>query len=244
MSKHSDWDEKDKSGFSTMSSAIEFADNYNNWILQIFQPYIKKNILEIGTGQGNFRRYLPSAETYVSIDIDPQVVARATSRNPQGIYLVADIASDRDLSPLKAFNFDTILCTNVLEHIESDRSALNNMIDLLQPQGNLLLFVPAFSFLYSNMDSLAGHYRRYTKQELQSRFDSRSSRIEKLEYFNAIGGMGWWVNKLFAHRDLNSNSINAQISFFDRYIVPFSKGINPLTKSFFGQSLICVVTKN
>jgi SAM-dependent methyltransferase len=233
-------------GFSTMSSAIEFANNYNRWIVETFRPYIGNSVLEIGTGQGNFKGYLPphqwGIQTYVSVDIDAQVIARAQQRDPKGQYVVGDICDRNCLSQLSAFDLDTILCTNVLEHIANDRDALDNMLTLLAPGGRLLLFVPAFPALYSSMDKLAGHCRRYTKQSVRARFHP-SVRLTRLEYFNPIGGLGWWVNKFMNHDNLDSHGINRQIAFFDRYIVPISKLINPLTKSFFGQSLVCVVQK-
>ena len=62
---------KSPTGFSTMTSSIEYVDNYNSWILDEFQPYLGKDILEIGTGQGNFKRLLFNIySNYVSIDID------------------------------------------------------------------------------------------------------------------------------------------------------------------------------
>ena len=70
-------------GFDTMASAMEFVDNYNNWILGKFSPYMGKNFLEIGTGQGNFKKMLePRSSSYVSIDIDKQVIDRAQLRDP------------------------------------------------------------------------------------------------------------------------------------------------------------------
>ncbi|NJK99870.1 MAG: class I SAM-dependent methyltransferase [Spirulinaceae cyanobacterium SM2_1_0] len=231
-------------GFSTMSSAIEFADNYNNWIVESLLPYAGLRILEVGTGQGNFRRYLPASQEYVSIDIDSQVIQRASQRDPEGHYFLANIADSTSLFELQKFEFDTILCTNVLEHIEDDHQAIKNMLSLLCPQGKILLFVPAIPFLYSSMDKLAGHYRRYTKQSLHRLVAGDSGgKVDCIEYFNPVGGVGWGLNKLLDHRSLDDNKINKQIEIFDKHIVPISKSLNYFTKSFFGQSLICVISK-
>lgn len=231
------------SGFSTMSSAIEFADNYNTWIVQTFLPHIRSRILEVGTGQGNFRRYLPTIHKYVSIDINPDVVQRAAQRDPDNQYVCADISDLQSLTCLHGFDFDTVLCTNVLEHIERDRQAVENMLTVLCPGGKLLLFVPAFPALYSSMDKLAGHYRRYTKRSLRRLLAGTDGKIEVLEYFNPIGGFGWWVNKLMNHQNLDSKEVNKQIEIFDKYVVPFSRMLNYFTKSFFGQSVVCAISK-
>jgi hypothetical protein len=60
---------------------------------------------------------------------------------------------------------------------------------------------------------------------------------------NPIGGLGWWVNSLSKPKSLNSESINRQIRFFDHYIVPVSKALNPLFQSFFGQSVVCIAQR-
>ena len=234
--------ETNVSGFSTMSSAIEFADNYSNWIVDNFRPYIGTSILEIGTGQGNFKQFLSNAKTYVSIDVSDEVLERAAQRDSAGIYIQTDISTPDCLDKVKGFKFDTALCTNVLEHIENDKAAIQNIIELLDTGGRLLLFIPAFQALYSDMDRLAGHYRRYSKKTVSDLFGNNIL-LEQLEYFNPIGGLGWWINKFIPHRDLDSASINTQIKLFDRYIVPVSKLLNPISKNWFGQSLVCVAKK-
>jgi hypothetical protein len=113
------------------------------------------------------------------------------------------------------------------------------------PGGHILFFVPAIPFLYNDMDSLVGHYRRYTRKTMRLAVGvSPDYEIILLEYFNPVGGLGWWLNKFIKHNDIDSKNLNAQVKFFDKYMVPISKLLNPLTKSFFGQSLICVIRKN
>ena len=58
-------------GFKTMANSIEFADNYSRWIVSKIRPYIKNSILEVGTGQGNYKViYDQYADEYYYIDID------------------------------------------------------------------------------------------------------------------------------------------------------------------------------
>jgi predicted SAM-dependent methyltransferase len=58
-----------------------------------------------------------------------------------------------------------IYSSNVLEHIEDDSRALNEMFAKLQINGKLAIYVPAFMFLFSDLDIKAGHFRRYSKKE-------------------------------------------------------------------------------
>ena len=231
-------------GFKTMASSMEFADNYNNWIINKFNPYIGSSLLEIGTGQGNFKKYLSHrVKQYVSIDIDEKVIKRAKERDSGGNYIVADAASNDFSSKLKEFSFDTVMCVNVLEHIPDHKKAIANMLQVLRPGGHLLLFVPAFQALYNDMDKLAGHCRRYRKGDINELVAGLNVDIIMNEYFNSIGGLGWWVNKLRTHKDLDSKNINKQVIIFEKYIVPVSKFINPFSKKIFGQSLLAVLKK-
>jgi SAM-dependent methyltransferase len=234
------------SGFETMASAMEFADNYNGWILGKFAPYMGKRLLEIGTGQGNFKKMLADkTRFYASIDIDKDVILRARERDPSGVYEVADLASDDFCPSLSHYDFDTIICVNVLEHVPDHKAGLNNMISLLKPGGHLLLFVPAFTHLYNDLDKLAGHLRRYKTKDISGLLDKNlKCTIVMNEYFNPVGAFGWWLNKFTTHKNINSKNVNSQVVFFDKYAVPVSKAFNLFTKGFWGQSLYCVIRKD
>lgn len=222
-----------------MSSGIAGAVNYVAWILDEFRPFIGSRILEIGTGYGTYRPYLAGAEAYFSLDIDPEAAAAAQRTDQTGVYLCADISAV-DFAAVAPGVVDTIICANVLEHIEDQVLALTNMRRIVAPGGHILLFVPAFLALYSDMDRLAGHHRRYTTRTLGDAARQAGLTPVRLTYFNVLGGLGWWLNKFRRLDDLDQRDINMQIAFFDRYVLPLSRLLDPLTRGFFGQSLIGV----
>ena len=90
---------------------------------------------------------------------------------------------------------------------------------------------------------LAGHFRRYNKTRMLTAVDGVPGEVLSLRYFNPIGGLAWWINTFASHRSLDDDAINTQIRIFDRYVLPISKLVDPMTRDFFGQSLICVVRK-
>jgi len=237
-------EENKTTGSSTMSPAVEFAVNYHQWILLKFMPFIHGNILEIGTGKGYYKKSIHTSGYFVSIDNEENIIKHTKELDPDGLYYFADISDKSTLNVIKQSSFQTILCFNVLEHIEEDEKALGNMLYLLEENGYLIIFVPAFRTLYSSKDKLAGHLRRYIKKSLKMKLKKfNNADIIKLEYFNPIGGVGSLVNKFINHRSLNNKSIRFQTKFFDKYLVSLSKAINPCTKNIFGQSLICVIQK-
>ena len=230
------------SGFATMAESMEFADNYNRWIVDVFSAYRGKRVLEIGTGQGNFKKYfLKDVELYVSVDIDKEVIRRASLRDPDGLYQVADIADNAFAAQLGVYQVDTILCVNVLEHVSDHQKAFDNLMSVLTPGGSLLLLVPAFMHLYNDLDKLAGHHRRYTKaMGIALSLSNKNCEIVGMEYFNPLSAAGWWMNKFVSHKNINSSNVNSQVKLFDKYLMPVSRMLNPFFKRFWGQSLIAV----
>lgn len=230
-------------GFKTMTSSIEFANNYNSWIVERAKPFISGNLLEVGTGQGNFKKIIqPYVKKYFSTDIDVEVIERAKNRDPKGNYFVADVSNKNDLMEFSNF-FDTVIIINVLEHIEDDLKTINNLLSTIKKDGYLFIFVPAFNTLYNDLDKLAGHVKRYNKKDFFELNNKLNSEIVKIEYFNPVGGFGWFLNKFKRHNDLDSKEINNQMMYFDKYFLPISKVINVFTKKYFGQSLIVVFKK-
>lgn len=231
-----------KTGAHTYSTAIESADNYTRWILSGFRPFFGRSLLEVGLGHGGYRQFLPPDLDYLGVDIDPDSVARAQTRNPEDVYLVADITDPHLTARLSSRVIDTVLCVNVLEHIERDEAAVESMLSMLTPGGHLLILVPAFAALYSGLDRMAGHVRRYTLADVP-RLVCRNGLVVRQHYFNAVGGLGWWINKAMRHSNLDSDAVNSQIRLFDRYVVPIARAVDPVTRRFFGQSMICVIRR-
>jgi SAM-dependent methyltransferase len=226
-----------------MTAAVAEADNYTQWILEELSAFIGKRALEVGAGYGNLKKFIRNAETYVSVDISEEAIARAREKDPDGAYVVADISEDSLSQRLSGQTFDSVICLNVLEHIENDAATVARLAALLAPGGTLLLLAPAFEMLYNDLDRLAGHHRRYNARGARILAEAAGLTVLKLDYFNPVGGSGWLVNSLFTHNDLNSKTMNQQVRLFDRYLVPISKALNPLTRKFFGQSLIMVGQK-
>jgi SAM-dependent methyltransferase len=231
-------------GYSTMSSEIKNAHNYNSWLVSKIKPFIGNSVMEIGTGYGNFYELIqPLCNNYYSIDIDASAIENAKKKNPDCTYFLGDIVDSAFAQLLSKNLVDTIICLNVLEHIKDDKMAIENMNKILGKKGFLIVFVPAFQILYSSMDKFAGHHRRYTFSLFNELINTLRIEVICLEYFNPIGGIGWYFNKFLNHKELDSKLINKQIKIFDKYIIPISIFLNPVTKNIFGQSLLFIGRK-
>ena len=152
----------------TRLETLSAADRFNEEVWNKVQAFVGKEILEVGIGIGIFTEKLLTHGKVFGVDIVPEFVEAARRRHgtrPDLEYLVADMGAGVPDS-LRGRAFDTIVCMNVLEHIEDDRRTLKSFMDMLRPGGKLVLVVPGHMCLFNPLDSNDGHFRRYGAAEL------------------------------------------------------------------------------
>ena len=218
------------------------ARNYSRWIYEQFRPHLGRRVIECGAGIGNFTELLLDRELVVAVDAyQPclEQLARRFAAEKQVVPVLMDISSPR-LLELSRHRPDTVICINVLEHVEDDVAALINMWSILQPGGRLALLVPAYPILYGTIDRKIGHYRRYTKRVLTDRIARAGFQIRRLFCMNVIAPLGWFLNNRIFKRQEESV---AQVLFFDRFIVPWLRPAERILNPPFGLSLIAVCEK-
>jgi SAM-dependent methyltransferase len=220
---------------------MRHARNYFEWQARLVEPYVGHRVLEIGCGLGNFTRHLLDRELVVGLDVEPACIRswRAAFADRPNLTGLEMDGSDASFLGLKQHRPDTVVCLNVLEHIEDDEGALRNMYAVLPSGGRALLIVPAFTGLYGPIDRNLGHYRRYSRQGLRGLAESIGFRV-RLRYLNTVGLLGWWMNaKIFRKTEQS----DAQIQFFDAVIVPLMSRLENAVPPPFGQSLFAVLEK-
>jgi glycosyltransferase involved in cell wall biosynthesis len=173
---------------------LQKASRYNGWVYQMLRPYIGRDILEVGSGIGNMTRYFIGHGRVTASDISPFCL-----RELKRTFAEVDTVSVRTLdisrnSYPELEIYDTIICLNVLEHIEHDVEALRNMHKLLKAGGRLVLYVPANPRLYCEIDRGVGHHRRYLIDELTGKMKQAGFRVSHSRHHNIIGALGWWIN--------------------------------------------------
>jgi SAM-dependent methyltransferase len=167
------------------------------------RPWLGRRVLEIGAGIGNMSAFLVDRERIVLTDTEPYYLDRLRARFAGRPHVAVAELRLPGVSPrLVAERFDTVVCLNVLEHIEDDRGSLSAMRDLLQPGGRLVLLVPALRVLYGTLDEALGHFRRYASGEVTEKLGAAGFRLRHLEYFNLAGVPGWWLTGRVLRRRL------------------------------------------
>ena len=67
--------------------------------------------------------------------------------------------------------FDMLMCFEVIEHIEEDQQFLNSINRSIKSGGRLIGSVPAYMDKWQDVDVLAGHFRRYERDELTQKLE-------------------------------------------------------------------------
>jgi len=197
--------------------------------------WVGKRVLEIGSGIGNLSAYLVDSERLVLTDTRPEYLERLRSRFAGHSNIKVARLYLPNEHDLEAQSFDTVICLNVLEHVEDDSGSLAEMRRLLVSSGRLVLLVPALPALYGSLDEALGHYRRYARAELASKIERVGFRLSHVEYFNAAGILGWWfTGRVLRRRVIPSGSLK----LYDA-LVPLFR-LERLIPWRLGQSLIAI----
>ncbi len=223
-------------------SRMEGAVSYQGWIYKRIAPFLGENILEVGCGIGNLTRFLLCHHWVGISDLNERYLQIAGEKFRGHPHLKEIFLWDIRHNPPENLStpFDTIVCSNVLEHIEEDVRVLRNFYDFLPLGGRVILLVPALKGLYNRLDRELGHIRRYSRKELGQKVSQSGFKVLSLTYFNFFGILGWFLNGTILRKPLLPEG---QVRLFDRMLPAFifMEKIIPIQV---GQSLIAVGGKD
>jgi glycosyltransferase involved in cell wall biosynthesis/protein-L-isoaspartate O-methyltransferase len=170
---------------------------FNKWMADVVRPQLGAHVLEMGAGIGNMTQHLARGrKTYVASDIDEEHMARLRVRfrgRPNLDIRKCDLCNAADFRPLIAA-FDSVVCLNVVEHVEDDLLALRNIFSALKPGGHAIILVPQDQKAFGTLDEVLGHYRRYSEAQLRSRMEEAGFEVERILHFNRVTRPGWRFN--------------------------------------------------
>jgi SAM-dependent methyltransferase len=120
------------------------------------------SILDVGCGDGLFFDELSRVGEVWGVESDESLVP-AESRHRPRIHIGP---FDASFAPPRRFGLVVML--DVLEHLPDPVAALKHARHLLEPDGRVLITVPAFSVLWTHHDELNRHFVRYQKRSLDA----------------------------------------------------------------------------
>jgi glycosyltransferase involved in cell wall biosynthesis len=216
---------------------------YNRWLHDRFEHYLGTRILEVGSGVGNQTVYFISGrEKVIASDVETHYLRELMSRfADRGNVRIASYQfplSRRDHDELITDRVNTVVCMNVLEHIEDDRSTLRDFASILPPGGHLVLLVPAMKALYGTLDEHLNHFRRYSTEELRAKVSEAGFEVETMRFLNRPAVPGWWLSSRVLKRRVVPK---AQLTAF-KWIMPMLK-LEERSEPGFGLSLLVLAKR-
>lgn len=216
------------------------ATNWKRYFASKLKTYVTGRVLDVGCGMGVNAQYLagPKVSIYTFLEPDPDLLAKV----PEHITSPLSYKTERVHGTTKDLigrQFDTIMYLDVIEHIAESSAELERASTLLAPGGHLLILVPAYNFLFSDFDREIGHFRRYDKKILEKELPPSLEPLFMF-YLDSLGLLLSLGNKLVLNQ---SSPAQAQIAFWDRFVIPASMLTDRLILRSMGRSLVAVLRK-
>jgi SAM-dependent methyltransferase len=215
---------------------------YYAWIMEDFRPHLRGRVAEIGAGVGTVsRRILPHVETLDLVEPSANLVGTLRDNfDADRRVTVYSQTLERFIADHAEPTYDAIVMVNVLEHIADDADALRGLWRQLLPGGKLLVFVPALSFLFSPLDEMAGHYRRYSRTGLEAAIQGAGFQLRKLKFMDLLGIAPWYVvNKLLRKTSFSPSTLR----IYDTFGIPATRLAESILGSPIGKNLIAIAEK-
>ena len=219
---------------------MERAVNYRRWQFEMVEPFLGKNVLEVGGGIGNFTLQLAGGGRRV-VSVEPNRFCfeqlKDKTRGLENVLAVQATVETLDEILGTEEKFESVVMMNVLEHIEDDGLVLAALKKRLTEGGRLVILVPAGAWAFGRLDERLGHYRRYSKNYSRGLFAAAGLRIEYMRYYNFVGIWAWWWNAKMGKLEEQSDR---QILLFDRWLVPIISMVERWIRPPVGQSILVV----
>jgi len=214
-------------------------------VLQSMKLARNSDILELGCGVGGNFELLSKFGKVFAMDSEEVALEMATRNRMIEVekgYLPHTI-------PFGSKKFDIILMLDVLEHIDDEISTLETIKSRLKDNGNILLTVPAYNFMWSRIDIDSKHKRRYIKYKLNELIRNTGFSIQYSTYFNTflfpVIGMIRIINKLRGKNDsLDLKMPSSFTNLILTKIFSLERKVIPKLSLPFGVSILTIASKD
>ena len=220
------------------------------YLLDLLQNAPKNSkVLDIGCSSGIFLKDLEkmgfALENLYGVDISENAIANCKANGIPNAFVM----DGQNITLTE--QFDIIIASDCLEHLQNDTQAIQNWKSLLKIGGKLYVFVPAFMSLWSYHDEVNMHYRRYTNKELKSKLAGEQLQILKASYWNFFLFLPVYLfrklSAVFQKNKKGESDISIGNAFINNSLLNLIIFENKLLKMFnfpFGVSTFCIAQRN
>lgn len=157
----------------------------NELIESIVSRYIRnpegKTFLDIGCGTGVMvKRLGDRGFVTTGLDVNARALVYA-KHHTTGTFVRSSI-----FTYSSNMVFDALGAFDVMEHIQDDLGFIKKCYALMATNGYLFLTVPQGMHLWSSVDTVSGHKRRYNKKSMRELLEHTGFTIVHMGYWNAL----------------------------------------------------------
>tara|TARA_B100000941_G_scaffold198942_1_gene144354 strand:- start:13 stop:696 length:684 start_codon:yes stop_codon:yes gene_type:complete len=213
--------------------SISVAENYNKYVADLFFSNIDKteNILDFGAGYGLItEKFKKKGYKISAVEINKTALEKLNDKNIDSYNLIEKVPK----------SINCIISLNVLEHIEDDDKYIKKFYNHLPQDGKLILYLPTSNLIWTELDDMVNHKRRYSKSGVVELLNSNSFEIEKIFFVDFIGWIVLFFLKMFR---VKLDFDKRKIKFYDKFIFRTFKFTDYFFKNIIGKNLFIVASK-
>ncbi len=131
-------------------------------------------VLEVGCGLSPI---ITGRENVIYSELSFRALATLKELNGQGHY----VAADGTRLPFASSSVSHVICSEVLEHVENDQAAIDELARVLKIGGLAYITVPHRKFYFAADDRYVHHFRRYEIDEMTLKLENAGLRLRRLK---------------------------------------------------------------
>ena len=217
-------------------------------------------MLDMGCGEGrhSIGAFLETPASIVGMDLSFEDLIIAQSRLKD--FDTSELSTsctfglgDIDDIPLKDSSLDAVICSEVLEHVDSPKESIRELVRVLKPGGVMALSVPRYlpelicwklSKEYSKTPG--GHVRIFKHQELKNLAVSNGLEYQSFHWAHGLHSPYWWLQCFFWKTKEDSFLVKQyhKLLVWDLMKKPlFTKILESILQPLIGKSLVMYFRK-
>ncbi len=131
-------------------------------------------LLDVGCGRKPYQKlFQPHVERYLGLEYSPGSGYRGN---------LADFCGDAGYLPIADSSVDTILCTEVMEHLPDPERAVSEFARVLRPGGTVIATAPFFYPIHDSYD-----FFRYSPDGLKTMMERHGLTVDTVEPLSGTG---------------------------------------------------------
>ncbi|MDD5712936.1 MAG: methyltransferase domain-containing protein [Smithellaceae bacterium] len=222
---------------------------------------IKRGMRVLDAGCGAGRHLCEAYKNYgadvVGVDLNWDDLCKTRSmlhlvkREDTGNWITA--RADVTALPFASECFDVVICSEVLEHVPDNVGAVEELVRVLKPGGDIVVSVPRYlpericwvlSEAYHNEPG--GHIRIYKRNEIKGLLEDAGTRCWSIRYKHSLHSPYWWLKCAVGHKNDEFPLVKAYRRFLEWDIIkgpPFTKALDKMLNPLIAKSVVLYLKK-